>query len=496
MSLELPTIKSNPDGWGPIGTLAQFNDIPYAPFSKGDKIGKCSDWNASTKNYQRQNYYGANAFNPFTFKLEDDEDSFQLVDYTRGRVILNRGGNRKTTKFGNKWNDRRQKNRESSIEIGSNWELKEEIDLSTFKTLAVETVPETETIGSYGTVKYYNKSYDKLNARDEKKLQKSDKVFPSVPTSDDKVIRKEYAQGTVYATDTILATLMTAHRSVYSWDIVVIRVGRKLFFEMRPGTTEYVTVNENATQLPDDKDPINNPTSLSAEATTINQNYWQQVLSHDVEPFKFENPIPDSDEFENNAEAGYRYNKWNLGDDIVILARTQVDGVLDDKGQQKFFSIKAINEFDPSRGIEFRKKIDSQRAAILATEMKNNSTKFAKWSIQATLAGCDSINLGFVSRSSARDNNAHVILSTQFYPVSDLNRQNSVDMRNSWGVLKRIIQSCMSLENGKYLLHRDPNRNVINLFSVPENAFDPEEEEVQEEEEESLNKGWVDESRE
>ena len=40
-------------------------------------------------------------------------------------------------------------------------------------------------------------------------------------------------QGNVFATDAILATLMTATRSVYSWDIVVQRVGNKLFFDKR-----------------------------------------------------------------------------------------------------------------------------------------------------------------------------------------------------------------------------------------------------------------------
>jgi translation initiation factor 3 subunit D len=40
-------------------------------------------------------------------------------------------------------------------------------------------------------------------------------------------------QGNVFATDAILATLMSCTRSVYSWDIVVQRVGSKLFFDKR-----------------------------------------------------------------------------------------------------------------------------------------------------------------------------------------------------------------------------------------------------------------------
>ena len=37
----------------------------------------------------------------------------------------------------------------------------------------------------------------------------------------------------VFATDGILTTLMCIKSSVYSWDIIVTRVGGKLFFDKR-----------------------------------------------------------------------------------------------------------------------------------------------------------------------------------------------------------------------------------------------------------------------
>ena len=39
--------------------------------------------------------------------------------------------------------------------------------------------------------------------------------------------------GNVFATDIILATLMSATRSVNSWDIIAYRIGNKLFFDKR-----------------------------------------------------------------------------------------------------------------------------------------------------------------------------------------------------------------------------------------------------------------------
>lgn len=35
-----PAIQNNIDGWGPCELPDQFKDIPYQPFSKGDRLGK------------------------------------------------------------------------------------------------------------------------------------------------------------------------------------------------------------------------------------------------------------------------------------------------------------------------------------------------------------------------------------------------------------------------------------------------------------------------
>ena len=45
-------------------------------------------------------------------------------------------------------------------------------------------------------------------------------------------------------------------------------------------------------------------------------------------------------------------------------------------------------------GIDWRKKLDSQGGSVLATELKNNSCKLAKWTASAILAGSDYLKLG------------------------------------------------------------------------------------------------------
>ena len=47
-----------------------------------------------------------------------------------------------------------------------------------------------------------------------------------------------------------------------------------------------------------------------------------------------------------------------------------------------------------SGGVDWRKKLDSQRGAVLATELKNNSCKIAKWAMAAILAGSHFIKFG------------------------------------------------------------------------------------------------------
>lgn len=49
--------------------------------------------------------------------------------------------------------------------------------------------------------------------------------------------------GTVFATDAILATLMCSPRSMYSWDIVIQKVGNKLFLDKRDASFDLLTVS-------------------------------------------------------------------------------------------------------------------------------------------------------------------------------------------------------------------------------------------------------------
>ena len=107
------------------------------------------------------------------------------------------------------------------------------------------------------------------------------------------------------------------------------------------------------------------------------------------------------------ASCGYRYRLYDLGvtedEDVRLCVRTEVDAYTPGQGNpregQSLVTIRALNEFDPRApgaggAPDWRTKLDTQRGAVVATEMKNNSCKLAKWAIQSILAGAELMKIG------------------------------------------------------------------------------------------------------
>ncbi|KAH9943192.1 translation initiation factor eIF-3 subunit D [Epithele typhae] len=574
-SFSLPQINDNPDGgWGPsasnLPSQFKFKEIPYAPYSKSDKLGRFADWNdisgdrptnlglaSGTGGGQArggpggrgrrdgQAAFGSGTASAFAYFHAEDESSFSLVDnkataarrgggmsrgrgggrggsgYSRGGA--QRGGQRGGFQGGRGggggqrggrrgWRDweKTGRARESSVAISPDWAMLEEIEFHRLAKLRME-VDEPEDLESYGRVYPYDKTYDRITTRTEKPLQLLDRIKYNPTTSDDPVIQQLAMRdtATIYTTDVILSVLMCAPRSVYPWDIVVIREGNKLFFDKRDGGPfDTVTVNENAADPPADPTAVNpnNPnekpavpetpsinsvTSLSLEATYINQNFSFQTVTETAPPpavdFSKPNPFYGPDETEPLASCGYRYRVFDLGitedEDIRLCVRTEVDAYTpgqDPRQGRGLVTIRALNEFDPRApgaggAPDWRTKLDSQRGAVVATEMKNNSCKLAKWTVQSVLAGADLLKIGWISRANPRDNTRHVVLSTTSTRPSDFAGQLNVSLANGWGIVRTVADMCMKQPEGKYILIKDPNKPVLRLYAVPANAFTGEE---------------------
>ncbi|EKD21046.1 translation initiation factor eIF3 [Drepanopeziza brunnea f. sp. 'multigermtubi' MB_m1] len=535
----------NDDSWGPpTSTETTLNGVPYAPYSKGDKLGRMADWTTEGKDGRDgrdQQVYGAGTSSLFAVQLAEDESSFSVVSNTRdstktrfgrggtfargrgqrggrgdarggrgqfqrvggrgGQQSYNnydqrvgRGGARGGRRFGWKDYDKPQRNRDASVNIKSDWKMLEEIDFNRLAKLNLDT-DDGEDIKSYGFLYYYDRSFDKQPVKSsERKLNVVDRAAYNVTTSLDPIIQDFAAndEATIFATDSILSMLMCSPRSVYPWDIVIVRQGNKVFLDKRDNATlDMVTVNENAADAPMDasegsKDAINQPSALADEATYINHNFANQVMIENENQkvvMDESNPFHDPDSSEPAASKVYKYRKFDLSlndeDPVHLIVRTEIDAVQKNaiSGEDQFLTVKAMNEFDHKAqgsggALDWRTKLVGQRGAVVATEMKNNSCKLARWTVQSIMAKADVMKLGFVSRANPKTNDKHVILGVVGWKPRDFAQQMNLSLSNGWGIVRTIADMCLQREEGKYVLVKDPNKQILRLYEVPADSFE------------------------
>ncbi|TMS34609.1 hypothetical protein L596_002164 [Steinernema carpocapsae] len=396
-----------------------FRSMPFQQFNKCDRIGRVADWLGVDRYYKRtdgrdrynERMYGssANAGQQFDYIHENDEQHFQLVDtskpqrttqkpyrknfqfrkllqtnlerqeaarFTQNQKLKRsiakeqmrayklwqrRGRGANARPGGRRWNDRiTGKSRQASVQVHHEWRLYERMDFTRLVKLSLPNVEGGQDIEGhrYGTLHYYDKNIDRVSVKNPVNLQVCGGSFCNVTTTDDPVMQKlaQEDAGNVFATDIILATLMSANRSVYSWDIIAHRVGNKLFFDRRDTSgfsnpVDALTVSETSVDPPGfDAAGINNARDLATEALYINQNFRRQVLKRNEDTYKFENESIPFDDEESNAdiETAFRYRRFTLGNDkdgnpIRLVCRTEHDAVQTGvNGETQFVTIKAF----------------------------------------------------------------------------------------------------------------------------------------------------------
>nr|POF12774.1 eukaryotic translation initiation factor 3 subunit d [Quercus suber] len=559
--LDLIDSLPSEETWGPPTTTeTTLNGVPYAPFSKGDKLGRMADWTAEGKEREgrggRQQYnqryrdqiYGAGPGGlqtVFSLEQQNEDSSFSIVDRsqtsTRGRGFGGRGtvfrgrgqrgaqgaqrgggrgtfqrvggrggqqqydsrggrGGRGGRRFGWKDYDKPQRNREASVQPKDSWRLLEEIDFNRLSKLNLDT-GEGEDLDDYGFLYYYDRVYDRQPGAvtSTKKLNVLDRAAYNVTTSSDPVIQElaDKDEASIFATDNILSMLMCAPRSVYSWDIVILKQGDKIYIDKREGSSlDMVTVNENAADAPleiseGNKDQINSPGALKEEATHINNIFPSQVvLESETSKYDMSNQHPFYDpatETDPPASKAYKYRRFDLSleadaEPLHLIVRTELDAVVKNNisGEDQMLTIKALNEFDNKAqgsggALDWRAKLATQRGAVVATEMKNNSCKLARWTVQSILAKADLMKLGFVSRANPKSTADHVVLGVLGYKPREFASQMNLNLNNGWAIVRTFVDMVMREEDGKYVLVKDPNKPTIRLYQVPRDTFEEDE---------------------
>ena len=84
---------------------------------------------------------------------------------------------------------------------------------------------------------------------------------------------------------------------------------------------------------------------------------------------------------------------------LDVIVRCEIDAVQESPNRPLLVSTKALVEYSQKQGaaqIDWRQRLESQRGAVFATELKNNGNKIAKWTTAALLASVDLIRLGCV----------------------------------------------------------------------------------------------------
>jgi translation initiation factor 3 subunit D len=281
--------------------------------------------------------------------------------------------------------------------------------------------------------------------------------------------------------------------------------------------------NSNNTNAELESFLINTPERLGLEATMINQNFSQQILKKSGrKEMDLPNPFYDEEEEDDDdddaeaevekqqggttattshkkpsrpkmepASTAFRYRTFELDAQTTVVCRTELHGLV--KNTQ-YMTAFCLNEYTPSHGnsnnssttmgqsssssspqqINWRDKIDSQRGAVLANELKNNSFKLAKWTAQSILAGADQMKIGFVSRTNPKQATEHVILATQFYRPTDFAQQITLQEGQMWCMFRTFMALILKQpeESGKYVLVRNPNKPLLQLYKVPPETFD------------------------
>lgn len=209
--------------------------------------------------------------------------------------------------------------------------------------------------------------------------------------------------------------LMAAPRSVLPWDLVINKnEDGKIFIDARSSSIlANLTVSETSSDPPSDP---NERTSLSAEAMSIGRSFLSQVLKNDSGEYFDLSDDQDSVAMTTSASRsssdGRRYRKWHLGDGLYLVARTHLDACMKYQDANALMVVRALNQVDTTKSSslssnsfkasEWHQRLDSQRGSVLATEMRSNGCKLARWTFQSLLSAADFMKIGYPKQQSTR----------------------------------------------------------------------------------------------
>ena len=368
-----------------------------------------------------------------------------------------------------------------------------------------------------GNVPVYDLSLETVRPRKPKTLNPYRGLQPLPHAMEDEIMKDLAAKnvGQVFATDSVIAQLMVASKSIYSWDVIFHRKGDQLWIYPRDKVAfETLSVSETA-QEPPEQDVsafgINSSGELDKEATSINSSFIQGCIKPDRETVKFgEQALP-------GFPRGLKYKKFALGKDkadgvsLDLIVRCEINCIVRKDGQDVAVTLSTLNEYDPKDELrkgdasDWRQKLEQHYSASTLSAIKNNSARIAKVAMQAMICGNELIKIGYVSRAKVTNASLHEVLAVKTTRTAEFIKQLidsklPVENKHVWAVVRKMCHtmyehrtpfpqralirfyvtltshSFFSMEKredgsyvfpeGKYVMIKMPNRPLLSVYQV------------------------------
>jgi hypothetical protein len=245
-----------------------------------------------------------------------------------------------------------------TIQIQADWKVIADFNKQSLEKLRLEGEPEVEDKLWCGDLYKISEDYEKdiINPLNPVSLQRFDdyKFFGNISTLDDDKMKSGTEIANVFVTDKILSVIMTSTLNSKPWHLKITKIGESVFIDkMHNSEIDFTTVNESSEVLPpeDDDKNIDSFKNLAIEATLINEFIKEQIIDSSNK-YEEEQEVPvESHPFNEEGASDierlvYRYRVWKVGD-FEVLVRSQVHAFDEnEKGENIFVNIYALNEFD------------------------------------------------------------------------------------------------------------------------------------------------------
>lgn len=490
-TLKFPSFENESD-WniGPGDALQPESvleyDIPFAPFSKAEKLGRIADWSSPAIDGTS---YRRNFVRPTAPKVDEEELGWSFAttdakpasrdkkmtsgpaastgrhqgstrDTGRGGYGVRNAGGPRRGGWGPRFGDRQApRKREPSVLVTSEWKILEEIEFSRLAKLQLD--PEDAThIKTTGKASVYDRINDKISSKHEKTFQVPTTAAvraTNIPALEDDETLADLAaanDAAVIISDYVASLLMAAPRTTVPWDIIVKRRGQLTLLDARPESDlDLLPINETAQEAPLDSstDPLNSSTALAREAARVKHHLSSALAKVGAE-----------------GASALRYSKVDLGEGAVMLVRSQIPAVMGDTEEALHLTMLLEYEHKGAGGMDWKLKLDAQRGAVFAHEIRNNGALLARTVYQSLVAAVDHVKLAYVTRISPKDATRHALLGLHEFEPYELASQMNLNVANGFGVLRALIDIFRRLpSNCDYSLMRDPNKPMLRLYKLP-----------------------------